>query len=148
MALPIITGEFGLISDPEIKFANSGKSWAKVRGVAKDRVKDSNGQWSDGDPTYLDIVCFGKEAENLVESAAKGDTIIISGKFQQKEWTGEDGVKKNSYRVVADTIGVSLKWTPAKTPRVLGDHQPGNAKSNIANAVQELTSSQPDEAPF
>lgn len=120
MALPQISGEFGVVADPEIRFAESGKGWAKVRGVAKDRVRDSNGAWADGDPTFIDIVCFGKVAENLIDSVAKGDSIIVVGKLQQQEWADKTtGEKRTGFRVVADEVGVSVKWTPAKTPRVL-----------------------------
>lgn len=120
MALPQVNGEFGVVADPEIRFAESGKAWAKVRGVAKDRVRDSNGAWADGDPTFIDIVCFGKVAENLIDSVAKGDSIIITGKLQQQEWTDkETQTKRVGYRIVADEVGVSVKWTTAKTPRYI-----------------------------
>jgi single-strand DNA-binding protein len=111
MPLARVFGEFGIVADPEIRFSDGGKAWVKIRGVAKDRVRDSNGAWSDGDPTFIDIIVFN---EHIAESVVKGDTVIVEGKLQQNDWE-RDGVKHSSYRVVADSIGVSTRWQPAKT---------------------------------
>ena len=117
--LPIITGEFGVVSDPEIRFSENKTSsaWIKIRGVAKDRVRDATGQWSDGDPVFIDIIT-GLGAENLFESIAKGDTIIVTGKLKQREYE-KDGEKRISYEIRADSIGVSTRWNTARTPRAL-----------------------------
>ena len=119
MALGVVSGEFGVVTDPEVRFSDSGKAWAKFRGVTKERVRDSAGNWTDGKATFLDVLCFGKEAENLTESVLKGDSVIVIGRLQQNEWTDDEGTKRVTYQVVADLIGPSLKWTPAKTQRVL-----------------------------
>jgi len=119
MALAIVTGEFGVVTDPEFKVSDSGKAWAKFRGVTKERVRDSSGNWADGKATFLDILCFGKEAENLTESVLKGDSVLVVGKLQQNEWTDNEGNKRTNYQIVADMVGPSLKWTPAKTPRII-----------------------------
>lgn len=119
MALADVTGEFGVVTDPEIRFSENGKAWAKFRGVTKERIRDSAGNWTDGKATFLDILCFGKEAENLTESVLKGDSVIVIGRLQQNEWVDDEGSKRVTYQVVADLIGPSLRWTPAKTQRIL-----------------------------
>ena len=143
MALPRITGECGIVSDPEIRFSQSGKAWAKVRVVFKDRKRDSNGEWVDGDPSFLDVVCFGKYAENLVESVAKGDTIYVDGRLSSSKWEDKEGNQRESWQVTADEVAVSLRWTPARTERVAG--------SSAVTAVKDAlgaTEMQPEEAPF
>lgn len=146
MPLPVVTGEFGVVADPEVQFSTQGKAWMKIRCVAKDRVRDSNGTWADGDPTFIDVVVFGKTAENLTDSIAKGDGLIIIGKLQQQEWTDkETQAKRIGYRIVADEIGVSVKWNPAKTPRYIeinGDA----AGQKPAGAADDPWAS--DEPPF
>ena len=115
--LPPICGEFGIVADPEIRFSDKGNAWLKVRCVAKDRVRDAMGQWADGDPVFIDVV-VNQGAENLYESVVKGDTIIVVGRLKQREYE-VDGQKRTTYQIAADSVGVSVRWGTAKTPRVL-----------------------------
>ena len=139
MALATITGEFGIVADPELKFSSSGMAWVKFRGVTKERVRSADGTWTDGRTTFIDIVAFGKEAENLTESASKGDTVILSGKLEQDNWTDSEGNKRNGYRIVADEIGISLKWGPART---------GKMATSIDSIKESLGAEELTPAPF
>ena len=123
MPLPQITGEFGLVADPEAKFSEKGNLWVRARVVAKDRKRDANGQWTDGDPCFLDLIAFGSIAENLIESAQKGANLVITGRLQMREWTQDDGTKRSSYQITADAIGMGLRWGPA-IPQERGGQRP------------------------
>ena len=120
MPLPRVTAEVGIVADPEIKFSGAGKAWCSLRCVAKDRKKEG-AEWVDGDPLWLSVVVFGREAENLAESVVKGDLINVTGKLEINEWETTEGEARKDIRIVADTIGVSLKWNPAKSSRILGE---------------------------
>ena len=123
--LPPITGEFGIVADPEIRFSEKGSAWVKLRCVAKDRVRDANGTWSDGDPCFIDII-VNQGAENLFESVVKGDSIVVIGALKQREYE-VDGQKRTSYQIRADAVGVSVRWGTAKTPKSL--ESTGNVES-------------------
>lgn len=137
MSLPTISGEFGVVQDPDIRFSDNGSAWIKLRGVAKDRRKNQNGEWEDGDPCYMDIVVGGKAAEHLAESITKGDAIVVTGKLSQREWKNDSGQTQKAYSIRADTVGVSTRFTPAPTPKFK------NGMANTPAAVQEN-----QEAPF
>ena len=142
--LPTITGEFGVVSDPEIAFASSGNAWMRLRVVAKDRVRDSNGSWADGDPMFLNAVVFGKQAENLTESILKGDTIILTGTLGPNVWTDKEGVEHHDVQIKVQEIGVSVRWGSAKSQKMLGDAAPGNvAAARAALGGTEVASSEP-----
>jgi single-strand DNA-binding protein len=118
MSLPAISGEFGVVQEPDLRFDNEGKPWLKIRGVAKNRrYNSSTKEWEDGDPCYIDIIVDGKIAENLYESIAVGDAIVVAGKLSQREWEGDDGKKQRAYTVRADQAGVSTRFTPAPSPK-------------------------------
>ena len=121
MSLPIITGEFGVVQEPDMRFGDDGRPWLKIRGKAADRKFNADTkEWSDGDPCFVDIVVGGKIAENLMDSITTGDTIIVSGKLTQREWES-DGKKQKAYSIRADSAGVSTRFTPAKTPKAGGN---------------------------
>ena len=128
--LPVITGEFGVVKDPEIRFTDNGRSWVKVRCSAKDRKRDAQGNWTDADPLFIDII-IGSEAENFVESIRVGDSIIVKGRLKMRQYE-VDGGKRTDYQITADEVGVSLRWNTAKTPRAL--EESGGSVAAVADA--------------
>jgi single-strand DNA-binding protein len=136
--LPTVSGEFGVVRDPEMKFTEKGTAWAKIRCSAKDRKRDANGQWTDTDPLFINVI-VGNGAEHLVESIRVGDSITVQGRLKMREYE-VDGQKKQEYQIAADTIGVSLRWGPAKTARALED-----APLTVAAVADAF---QATEAPF
>jgi single-strand DNA-binding protein len=138
--LPSITGEFGVVFEPEIKFNDSGVAWIKIRGAANDRVYNPESkEWEQkGETTFLDIIMGGKLAENLAESVTVGDQIVVSGDLQQREWTTNEGEKRVSYQIRAKTVGVGLISGPARSSRMAA--QSGGSGPS--------TERQSDDAPF
>jgi single-strand DNA-binding protein len=140
--LPLINGEFGVVGDPEIRFSEKGTAWVKIRGVAKDSVRDANGTWGDGDPLFIDIL-INAGAEHLFESIVKGNAITVSGKLKMRTWE-KDGQKNSTYQIQADSVGVATRWGPAKTTEALADSGGVNVAKEALGAVEiEQT-----EAPF
>lgn len=122
MPLPSITAIGGLVRDPELKFSKNNQPWVRFSLACKDRVRGQSGEWQDGEATFITVKAFGRVAENLIESAAVGDTLTVVGKLQQDRWETEDGQKRSDFSIIADTIAVAITWNTAKTPRVLGEN--------------------------
>lgn len=141
--LPVINGEFSVVMEPEIRFTSNGSPWAKLRCLAKDRVRDSNGNWADGDPLFIDVVIGGKQAQNVVESVSKGDLVTVTGRLKQRNWE-EDGAKKATVQISADSIGVSTRFEPVRTRRTV-ESSGTQAAIDVLGATKV---EQPDEAPF
>ena len=139
--LPVVTGEFGVVKEPEIRFTDKGTAWAKIRCSAKDRKRDANGNWTDGDPLYIDVI-VGNGSQNLVDSVMPGDSIIVTGRLKMREYEWE-GQKRQEFQISADSVGVSLRWTTAKTPRLL--EQGGGTSAAAAYVADALGGS---EIPF
>jgi len=137
--LPQTFGEYGIVADPEFKFSEKGNGWLKLRCKAADRTRDAQGQWTDGKTLFIDVLCFGKAAENLFESVAKGDSVVVTGKLEQNEWTDQEGNKRTAYRILADSIGVSVRWQSTKGAPV---------RTMTPAEVASSFETQPTEAPF
>ena len=142
--LPTITGEFGVVFDPELRFNDSGNAWIKIRGAASDRAYNAETkEWEQkGETTYLDIIMGGKLAENLAESVTVGDQIVVSGELAQREWTNDAGEKKVAYQIRARSIGVGLVSGPAKSTKMLKSAGGG------ATAGVSAPATATDEPPF
>ena len=59
--------------------------------------------------SYIDIVVFGKTAENCGQYLNKGDAILVEGRLQQRRWETEDGQKRNKVEVVAQLVNFMPK---------------------------------------
>ena len=134
MSLPQISGEFGVVQDPELRFSEAGKAWLKIRGKAVARTKDANGQWVDGDMCFIDILVFQKLAENVTESVTKGSTITVTGSLQMREWEDNEGRKQKTYQIQASSVGVTPRFSPVKPAELV--------------AVTPQQAPQSEEAPF
>lgn len=53
---------------------------------------------------FVDIVVFGKQAENAAQYLAKGHRALVEGRLQQRRWETEDGQKRSKHEVVASVI--------------------------------------------
>lgn len=97
-----ITGKLG--QDPELRFTQAGKA------VAEFSVADTYGKDDKKKTTWHNCVAFGQLAENICASVHKGSTVIVSGRYEQDEYTKKDGTKGKVVRLLVDECGPSLRW--------------------------------------
>ncbi len=53
---------------------------------------------------YVDVVTFGKQAENASKYLSKGSKVTVEGRLQQRRWETETGDKRSKHEVVAENI--------------------------------------------
>lgn len=97
-----------LVADPELRFTTTGKPVANGRIAVNERIQ-VNGQWTDR-TNYFNVVAWNAQAENLAMSCVKGNRVMISGRLQTRDYVGADGTKQYFTEIVAQEVGVSLRW--------------------------------------
>ena len=98
-----------LTKDAEFTTTKKGTSMSKFRLAVNDRRMD--------DTLFINILCFGKMAENLNPMLMKGRLISVTGKLKIDDYEDENQNKKSSICIMADEI--SLGPDPSTiTPRV------------------------------
>jgi single-strand DNA-binding protein len=112
MALPQITAVGNLTYDPDFSVTQSGLSRCRLRLACNDRKKQ-DGEWIDGETTFLDVVLWRTLAETAGDSLKKGESIIVKGKLRVRNYENKDGQKATAVEIEADTIAKVLK--PAKS---------------------------------
>lgn len=53
---------------------------------------------------FIDVVTFGKQAENAAKYLTKGSKVNVEGRLQQRRWETEAGEKRSKHEVVAENI--------------------------------------------
>ena len=97
-----VTGRIG--QEPELRFTPSGMA------VAEFSLADTYGKDDKKKTTWHNCVAFGQLAENIVSCAGKGKTVIVTGRYEQDEYTKKDGTKGKTTKLVVDECGPSLRW--------------------------------------
>jgi single-strand DNA-binding protein len=115
MALPAITLQGNVCLEPNLQFTPNGKAMARIRVACGERKKDEQGNWIDGDTTFLDCTIWGSAAESAVESVTKGTPVIIIGKLKQRT-VEKDGSKVTYFDVNVDSIAVDVKRSAKLEP--------------------------------
>lgn len=104
--MSMITVIGNLVADPETKTA-AGHNLTSLRLASNDRVKDSSGNWKDGDTTYIDVTCWRKLAEGA-SSLQKGQRVVVYGKLKGRSFQRKDGTNGYAYEIEATDIGASI----------------------------------------
>ena len=110
MSSSTIVGRVG--RDPDLRFSESGMAVCRF-SVAVGRRKKAGDGWEEV-TTWHDVTCFGPLAENASESLVKGDEVIAEGYVEEpRAFEKKDGTTGLSLPFVANSLGKSLRWSPA-----------------------------------
>ena len=87
-----------LTRDPELRHTQSGTAVASFTlAVSRD--------FSDKDKAdFIDIVAWKSTAEFVSKYFSKGRTAVVSGRLQMRDWTDNDGNKRRSAEVIAESV--------------------------------------------
>lgn len=128
----------GWVGGPvESRPTRNGTASASFRLGSTPRIR-RNGEWVDGETTWLTVTCFRSLAENVATSLGKGDPVVVAGKLRTQSWT-KDGERHERLVLEAVTIGHDLtKGTSAfsRSERTASDDP-----SDLAAEVGELIAS-------
>ncbi len=92
-----------LTRDPEVRYTPNGSAVASF-AIAVNR-KYKQGEETKEEVSYIDIVVFGKQAENCGQYLNKGDGALIEGRLQQRRWEDKDsGQKRSKVEVAAQSV--------------------------------------------
>mgnify|MGYP003403060024 CR=1 FL=1 len=96
-----------LTRNPELRYTPNGTPVASF-GLATNR-RFKQGDDLKEEVCFIDVVVFGKTAENCSNHLVKGQQALIDGRLQQRRWETEDGQKRSKHEVVAEHIQFGAK---------------------------------------
>ena len=139
-----ITLTGNLVDNPILRFTANQVPVCKIRVASTDRTfKD--GQWIDGDTTFIDVSAWRVLAENVNSSLVKGNRVVIVGKLKQRSYEKkEGGGTATVYEIEADEIAPSLRNQSATVSKVKG----GSPQKAGMAALKENSTDEEWNAPF
>lgn len=104
----VFTGNLG--RDPEIRYTTGGKAVASFSiGNTPRRQNRQTGEWEDGKTVWHRVEVWDTLAENVAASIKKGNHVMVIGNLVQEEYTDKQGQQKESWKVRADNVALSLR---------------------------------------
>ncbi len=98
----IITGN--LTKDPELSsIPASGTSVCTLRVACNGRRRNGAGQWEDA-PNFFDVTVWGQQGENCAQFLRKGRGVAVDGRLRWREWTNNDGQKRQAVDIIAESV--------------------------------------------
>lgn len=117
-AVPVWRCVYGnLTREPELRYSASGTAWVSTAIAVSRGHRGDDGGWIDEKADFFELRCFGATAEHLAESAAQGTRVIAFGRLEDDTWTASDGTERHTAKLVADEVGLSLRYASAALTR-------------------------------
>jgi single-strand DNA-binding protein len=132
-----VTGYVG--TDVELR---SGSGLATFRLATTPRYR-KNGDWVDGNTTWLTVTCWRSLAEHVASSIRKGDPVIVVGRLRTNVWQGQDGPVERLI-LEAITVGHDLSRGTSAFRRIERVSVPEDNESEVQAAIAAVES-QPRE---
>ena len=92
-----------LTRDPELRHTAGGDPVCAIRLAVSSRARDESGNWGDKS-NYFDVTVFGRQAETSSTYLTKGRRIGVDGRLSWREWTAQDGSKRQSVEVISNDV--------------------------------------------
>jgi len=102
--------EGNLPEDPALAYSEAGTPWTRFKVIVNDRIKQQDDTYSKGPAVTYWVKAFRNLAENVANSLAKGDPILVTGELTISEYRDNDGVVRTAREIMARRIAVPLTY--------------------------------------
>ena len=90
-----------LTKDVDLRFTQNGKAVASGTLAVNRPFKNANGET---EADFINIVIWGKPAENTANYTGKGSLIGVTGRIQTRSYENQQGQRVYVTEVVADSV--------------------------------------------
>ncbi len=97
----IIVGRLG--ADPEVKTVSSGQTVCRMNIATSENWTDREGQKQERTEWHR-VVVWSRMAEVCGQHLSKGRQVYVEGRLQTRSWEDDQGQKKYTTEVVANTV--------------------------------------------
>ncbi|MDD5290124.1 MAG: single-stranded DNA-binding protein [Patescibacteria group bacterium] len=137
-----------LTQDPEVRNTSTGQTVASF-SMATNRTWTDKAGAKQEQAEFHNIVVWARLAEVAGQYLKKGQTVMVEGRLQTRNWVGQDGVKRYRTEVVAENFQMGPKAVGSGTAAAGGANNfaPKPAAVPVA-PIDEIPVIQVEEAPL
>jgi single-strand DNA-binding protein len=109
-------------SDPRSRETRNGVPQVSMRVAWTPRWIDrASGEWSDGNTSFVTVLCWRRLAVNVATCIRRGDPVLIKGRLSIRPYEDKDGNARLAVEVDASSIGHDLSRGVAHFQRTRGE---------------------------
>jgi single-strand DNA-binding protein len=127
-----------LTRDPDSRYTPSGTAVLNMGLAVSRRYPHPSGDWRE-EVCFVNVVAWQKLAERLAPIVKKGTPVLVEGRLQSRSWEGQDGQKRSTIEVNAQSIQVLER-------RDLQAAEEPPSKSE--DSSEEFAAGEEDDVPF
>ena len=90
-----------LTRDPQLTFLPNNTPVCELGMAINRKWRGQNGDMRE-ETCFVDIRCYGKQAETLNQYMSKGRPLLVEGRLKYDQWEGKDGGKRSKLYVIVD----------------------------------------------
>ena len=125
----MLIGNLG--QDPELRYTPEGNPVANF-SIAVTYRRRVNEEMQD-ETEWFNVSCFNRTAENVNQYLTKGQKVYVEGRFQSREYVGQDGNQRRSFEVVANDVKFLNTKSEAES---MGSKSPTNPEETQSDNSQ------------
>lgn len=123
-----------LTADPEIRYSNDGKAFAKFNIAVNRRFKKEG----EVDADFFQCVAFGKIAETLEKcKVGKGTKLLIKSEVRNNNYTDRNGEKHYGTQVVVNSFEFCESKSSGSGTSPAQEHTDSDGFMNIPDGIEE-----------
>jgi single-strand DNA-binding protein len=108
-----------VVDEPRQRNTNSGHAVTNFRVASTSRRFDrESNRYVDNSTLFVNVTCWRAAAENVGQSVKKGQPVIVTGRYYQREYTVDEQVRF-SYELEASAVGHDLSRGTADFRKVV-----------------------------
>ena len=92
-----------LTRDPELRYTPGGAGVRKFGSAINRTYRNQEGNNIE-EVLFVNVVTWGKQAENVSQFLKKGRRVAISGELRSNNWQDKEGNKRTSFEINARTV--------------------------------------------
>ncbi len=142
-----------LIKDPELRYTqNSNSGYARFtiavdKGMSKEKKQEMEAK-GQATADFINIVVWGKQAENCQKFLQKGKNVAIQGRLQSGSYTASDGTRRFVTEVWAERVQF-IDWSDrTQKPATQGFGSFDSNSSDTNGFDLPFQDAQDEELPF
>lgn len=98
-----VVGNVG--KQPELKETKGGKAMCRFSVASTKKVEGKEPVTS-----WVNVLTFDEQAQQVAERVGQGDRVMVTGRLEIEQYTDKDGNARTSVTILADDVGISLRW--------------------------------------
>jgi single-strand DNA-binding protein len=141
----ILVGNLG--SDPQVRYTPGGQAVANFNIATSERFNNKAGEKEERTEWHR-IVAWGKLAEICQQYLKKGKQVYIEGRLQTRQWEDQQGQKRQTTEIVAQTMQMLGRAGEGGGPGGGGGDFPASQDFGSAEPAPQGASTTDDDLPF